>query len=256
MGDSGEHGADASYEERKREFLRELERECDCWGCDSDDVDEDESDECSEDEWDDDDDDEEEESGSESDEETEEQAAARAEREKKAKERERERVESSRCTWRAMMAMNAQALERTRWTNPAPETGAAIQDMPDLVLFRVMHFLSLRDIGSLARVCLPVPTIFCFSVCLFRTHLLSIPCLCDQTDVQVHEALHQNQRCALARRVDEIVWCNSSAILSPRHQFVFFPFSVLLLSSRSSFVNDSALYHLSLSVWHSYRREC
>lgn len=171
MGDSEDRGAGASDEEKEKEFLRMLTEECESSGSESDEVGEYESDEFSEDEWDDDSDDEDEEGeGSESDEETEEQAAARADMERKAKERERERVESSRCTWRAMRAMNAQALVRTRWTNPTPERGASIQDMPDLVLFRVMHFLSLRDIGSLARVCFQTPTSnHVFSACFVVT---------------------------------------------------------------------------------------
>ena len=172
MADSGEHGADASYEEREREFLRELSR-CECSESESDDVCEYESDESNEDESDEREEEEEEEEGSESDEETEEQAAAWAERERRAKERERERVESSRCTWRAMMAMNAQALVRTRWTNPAPEKGVSIQDMPDLVLLRVVHFLSLRDVGSLARVCLSSPTLISLFLPLFHAYPLS-----------------------------------------------------------------------------------
>ena len=173
MGDPGEGDKKADDDEVVKEFLRLLEEKCECSSeSESDDVGAYESEDSSEDEWDDSSEEDEDGAASEGDEDTEEEAAARAERERKAKERERERAESSRCTWRAMLAVNAQTLARTRWTNPAPEKGASLQDMPDLVLLRVMHFLPLRDIGSLARVCFPTPPLFHLFLHAFCAHVL------------------------------------------------------------------------------------
>ena len=94
---------------------------------------------------------------------SEQEEAVLNEEEELLKEKEQERLKEERkkrqkalveSLWRASQVQKFRMLQRVRWSNPTPENGTSIQDLPDLALERILHFVTLRDLGSLARVCI------------------------------------------------------------------------------------------------------
>ena len=69
------------------------------------------------------------------------------------KERQLRQEEFVRSTVRASLIRKARMIERVRWSNPSPEKGASIQDIPDLALTNILSFLSVQDLANCSRVC-------------------------------------------------------------------------------------------------------